>query len=123
VWNVDFLSVFPNVNVNDLNKLEKYFLGLLTYNVSLKASEYRPASRSRLLAPFTLRSFLFRWQATHPSSWCACVGTASTILSCASWPKRTRRASLSCRSPRRMPSAWRYTRCLLQEVWAVTRDW
>lgn len=40
VWNVDFLSVFPNVNVNDLNKLEKYFLGLLTYNVSLKASEY-----------------------------------------------------------------------------------
>jgi hypothetical protein len=40
VWNVDFLSVFPNVSVNDLNKLEKYFLGLLTYNVTLKASEY-----------------------------------------------------------------------------------
>lgn len=40
VWNVDFLSVFPNVSVNDLNKLEKYFLELVTYNVSLKASEY-----------------------------------------------------------------------------------
>lgn len=40
VWNVDFLSVFPNVNVNDLNKLEKYFLELVAYNVSLKASEY-----------------------------------------------------------------------------------
>ncbi len=40
MWNVDFLSVFPNVNVNDLNKLEKYFLELVRYNVSLKASEY-----------------------------------------------------------------------------------
>ncbi|KAL6069528.1 Cyclin Y [Balamuthia mandrillaris] len=40
VWNVDFLSVFPNVDVNDLNKLEKYFLELVGYNVSLKASEY-----------------------------------------------------------------------------------
>jgi hypothetical protein len=40
VWNVDFLSVFPNVDVNDLNKLEKFFLRLVRYNVSLKASEY-----------------------------------------------------------------------------------
>jgi len=40
VWNVDFLSVFPNMSVNDLGKLEKYFLELVDYNVSLKGSEY-----------------------------------------------------------------------------------
>lgn len=40
MWNVDFLSVFPNMSVNDLGKLEKYFLELVDYNVSLKGSEY-----------------------------------------------------------------------------------
>lgn len=40
VWNVDFLSVFPSVDVRDLNLLEKNFLELIKYNVSLKGSTY-----------------------------------------------------------------------------------
>eukprot|EP01102_Stenamoeba_stenopodia_P023275 TRINITY_DN996_c0_g1_i1.p1 TRINITY_DN996_c0_g1~~TRINITY_DN996_c0_g1_i1.p1 ORF type:complete len:437 (-),score=118.16 TRINITY_DN996_c0_g1_i1:410-1720(-) len=40
VWNVDFLSVFPCVTVQDLAQLEKTVLNLLKFNVSLKASLY-----------------------------------------------------------------------------------
>jgi len=40
VWNVDFLPVFDNLNAQDLNKLERQFLALLQYNVSLTASLY-----------------------------------------------------------------------------------
>jgi len=40
VWNVDFLQVFPNVDVSDLNRLEREYLGLLQFTVSLSASVY-----------------------------------------------------------------------------------
>jgi len=40
VWNVDFLPVFDNLTAHDLNKLERQFLALLQYNVSLTASLY-----------------------------------------------------------------------------------
>lgn len=40
VWNVDFVDVFSNVSVKDLNQLERYVLNGLQFNVSLKASVY-----------------------------------------------------------------------------------
>jgi len=40
VWNVDFLNVFPTLNVGDLNLLERETLDLLQYNVSMHASMY-----------------------------------------------------------------------------------
>eukprot|EP01098_Paradermamoeba_levis_P001162 TRINITY_DN1130_c0_g1_i3.p1 TRINITY_DN1130_c0_g1~~TRINITY_DN1130_c0_g1_i3.p1 ORF type:complete len:273 (-),score=55.91 TRINITY_DN1130_c0_g1_i3:191-1009(-) len=40
VWNVDFLSIFPNVTVRDLNKMEKKLLEALQYNVTLGAGMY-----------------------------------------------------------------------------------
>ncbi|KYQ92846.1 cyclin domain-containing protein [Tieghemostelium lacteum] len=40
VWNVDFLPVFDNLTAADLNNLERQFLALLQYNVSLTASIY-----------------------------------------------------------------------------------
>jgi len=40
VWNVDFLSLFPNLSVNELNTLEWHWLELLQFEVSLKSSEY-----------------------------------------------------------------------------------
>ncbi|KAF2076786.1 hypothetical protein CYY_001912 [Polysphondylium violaceum] len=40
VWNVDFLPVFDNLTAADLNGLERQFLALLQYNVSLTASVY-----------------------------------------------------------------------------------
>eukprot|EP01111_Echinosteliopsis_oligospora_P009341 TRINITY_DN2723_c0_g1_i1.p1 TRINITY_DN2723_c0_g1~~TRINITY_DN2723_c0_g1_i1.p1 ORF type:complete len:383 (-),score=98.19 TRINITY_DN2723_c0_g1_i1:213-1361(-) len=40
VWNVDFLPVFDNLTAKDLNKMERQFLALLQYNVSLNASMY-----------------------------------------------------------------------------------
>jgi len=40
VWNVDFLPVFNNLSAQDLNKLERQFLALIQYNVSLQASLY-----------------------------------------------------------------------------------
>ncbi|GAM20073.1 hypothetical protein SAMD00019534_032480 [Acytostelium subglobosum LB1] len=40
VWNVDFLPVFDNLTAADLNNLERQFLSLIQYNVSLTASIY-----------------------------------------------------------------------------------
>jgi len=40
VWNVDFLSVFPNVTVQDLKVLEKKLLGFLQYNVNVTGGLY-----------------------------------------------------------------------------------
>ncbi|EFA80887.1 cyclin domain-containing protein, partial [Heterostelium album PN500] len=40
VWNVDFLPVFDNLTAADLNNLERQFLSLIQYNVSLTASTY-----------------------------------------------------------------------------------
>jgi len=40
VWNVDFLSLFPNITVNDLNKLERHYLNSLKFSVSLSGAVY-----------------------------------------------------------------------------------
>jgi len=40
VWNVDFLSIFDCVTVQDLLQLEKIILNLLQFNVTLKAALY-----------------------------------------------------------------------------------
>mmetsp|Transcript_11540 Transcript_11540/g.12679 ORF Transcript_11540/g.12679 Transcript_11540/m.12679 type:complete len:300 (-) Transcript_11540:270-1169(-) len=42
VWNVDFITdeTFPNLDVNDLNALEREYLNFIQYDVNLKAGEY-----------------------------------------------------------------------------------
>jgi len=40
VWNVDFLNLFPNLTLKDLNRLEREYLMALNYSVALKAGEY-----------------------------------------------------------------------------------
>ncbi|PRP89304.1 cyclin domain-containing protein [Planoprotostelium fungivorum] len=40
VWNVDFLDLFPLTTPHDLGQLEKKCLALLTFDVSLSASQY-----------------------------------------------------------------------------------
>lgn len=40
VWNVDFIDMFPLTTPNDLGQMEKKMLGLLGFDVSLRASEY-----------------------------------------------------------------------------------
>jgi len=40
VWNVDFLELFPLATPNDLGQLEKKLLSLLSFDVSLSASDY-----------------------------------------------------------------------------------
>jgi Cyclin, N-terminal domain len=40
VWNVDFLNAFPCLTVKDLGQLEKKYLSLLSFNVSLSGSQY-----------------------------------------------------------------------------------
>jgi len=40
VWNVDFLSVFPSIKVQDLAQLEKKILSLVMFDVSLSAKDY-----------------------------------------------------------------------------------
>jgi len=40
VWNADFLTIFPDLNVTDLNRLEREMLTALEFVVSLKASLY-----------------------------------------------------------------------------------
>lgn len=40
VWNADFLCHFPNLDIDDLNRLEREFLMHLQFTVSLTASVY-----------------------------------------------------------------------------------
>lgn len=40
VWNADFLSLFPQSDIQDLNALERVFLDLIGYATTFKASEY-----------------------------------------------------------------------------------
>jgi len=40
VWNVDFIETFPLTTPNDLGQMEKKILGLLGFDVALRASEY-----------------------------------------------------------------------------------
>lgn len=40
VWNIDFVDVFPDLDVADLNVLEKHFLRLIDYNVAVTGQLY-----------------------------------------------------------------------------------
>jgi len=40
VWNIDFIELFPLTTPSDLGQMEKKILSLLSFDVSLKASEY-----------------------------------------------------------------------------------
>ena len=40
VWNVDFKSIMPDLNLQDLNRLECWWLKKLEYNVRVKRAEY-----------------------------------------------------------------------------------
>ncbi|KAI8612402.1 hypothetical protein BC830DRAFT_1231258 [Chytriomyces sp. MP71] len=40
VWNVDFCQIFPDIRVNDMNELERWYMSAIQYNVSVKASVY-----------------------------------------------------------------------------------
>eukprot|EP00004_Rigifila_ramosa_P027386 TRINITY_DN8913_c0_g1_i2.p1 TRINITY_DN8913_c0_g1~~TRINITY_DN8913_c0_g1_i2.p1 ORF type:complete len:455 (+),score=116.29 TRINITY_DN8913_c0_g1_i2:1349-2713(+) len=39
-WNVDFCQLFPKLQVKDMNGLEREFLNVLSFNVTLRASTY-----------------------------------------------------------------------------------
>jgi len=39
-WNVDWSQMFPNMNVTELNRLERSWLELIQYNVTVKSSQY-----------------------------------------------------------------------------------
>jgi len=38
IWNADFCSIFQEITVDDMNILERFYLSLMDYNVSVKAS-------------------------------------------------------------------------------------
>ncbi|ORY48233.1 hypothetical protein BCR33DRAFT_61740 [Rhizoclosmatium globosum] len=40
VWNVDFCQIFPDIEVKDLNELERWYMSAIQFNVSVKASVY-----------------------------------------------------------------------------------
>ncbi|KAJ3195084.1 hypothetical protein HK101_001126 [Irineochytrium annulatum] len=40
VWNIDFCQIFPDVDVSDVNELERWYMAAIQYNVSIKASLY-----------------------------------------------------------------------------------
>nr|KAJ3419717.1 hypothetical protein HK105_006588 [Polyrhizophydium stewartii] len=40
VWNVDFCQIFPDVDVSDLNELERFYMAGIEYDVSVRASVY-----------------------------------------------------------------------------------
>ncbi|KAJ3094597.1 hypothetical protein HDU97_007879 [Phlyctochytrium planicorne] len=40
VWNIDFCQIFPDVDVKDMNELERWYMAAIQYNVSVKASLY-----------------------------------------------------------------------------------
>eukprot|EP01117_Protostelium_nocturnum_P007938 TRINITY_DN2834_c0_g1_i1.p1 TRINITY_DN2834_c0_g1~~TRINITY_DN2834_c0_g1_i1.p1 ORF type:complete len:946 (+),score=308.37 TRINITY_DN2834_c0_g1_i1:367-3204(+) len=61
VWNVDFIELFPNITVQDLNRLEKINLKILEFNVSIKSSEY-------VKVYFELREYTDHIDARDPST-------------------------------------------------------
>ena len=40
IWNIDFVTIFPDLIVQDLNELERYYLTALHFDVTVKASLY-----------------------------------------------------------------------------------
>jgi len=40
IFNVDFCSLLPNVDVEDMNALERFYLTAMQFNVSVKASKF-----------------------------------------------------------------------------------
>ncbi|KAI8820208.1 uncharacterized protein EV422DRAFT_568162 [Fimicolochytrium jonesii] len=40
VWNIDFVQIFPDVDVADMNELERYYLVALEFNINVKPSTY-----------------------------------------------------------------------------------
>ncbi|KJE90012.1 cyclin-box carrying protein isoform [Capsaspora owczarzaki ATCC 30864] len=61
VWNVDFCTIFPDVTVEDFNKLEKYYITQIMFNVSVPASVYTKYYLDlRSLAEDTNRTFTLK---------------------------------------------------------------
>ena len=40
VWNADFLSLFPQSNIQDLNSIERTLLNCMSFDTNIKASQY-----------------------------------------------------------------------------------
>ncbi|KAI9101244.1 hypothetical protein DFS34DRAFT_613754 [Phlyctochytrium arcticum] len=40
VWNIDFVQIFPDVAVENMNELERWYMAALAFDVNVKASEY-----------------------------------------------------------------------------------
>ncbi|KAI9017551.1 hypothetical protein BC832DRAFT_599169 [Gaertneriomyces semiglobifer] len=40
VWNVDFVQIFPDIPVSQMNELERWYLSALDFNVNVKPSDY-----------------------------------------------------------------------------------
>jgi len=38
IWNADFCQIFPNAAVEDMNKLERWYMNAINYNVSIRTS-------------------------------------------------------------------------------------
>jgi len=38
IWNADFCQIFPNAAVEDMNKLERWYMNAINYNVSIRSS-------------------------------------------------------------------------------------
>ena len=43
IWNVDFCQVFPDVPVEEMNELERYYLRALGFNTNVSIAEYTKA--------------------------------------------------------------------------------
>ncbi|KAI8803653.1 hypothetical protein BJ742DRAFT_828349 [Cladochytrium replicatum] len=55
VWNADFCQIFPDVQLKDMNELERFYMSAINFNVSIKASIYASyyfALRDLVEAPF-----------------------------------------------------------------------
>eukprot|EP01135_Chromosphaera_perkinsii_P012043 Nk52_evm6s2578 gene=Nk52_evmTU6s2578 len=58
VWNVDFCSILPDIPVSDMNDLERDFLEMILFNVSVNAGVYATYYFDlRILAENACRSF------------------------------------------------------------------
>ncbi|KAJ3092711.1 hypothetical protein HK102_003890 [Quaeritorhiza haematococci] len=66
VWNADFCQIFPDVDVMDMNELERWYMSAIRYNVSIKSSQYtrtyfelrdmmERSGRIKILKPMTVQ--------------------------------------------------------------------